>query len=50
MKSNEKQDVTPYYCTLPMLQPEHKTEEGKVTIPKEDDVRLTKRWSEELKL
>lgn len=50
MKSKEKQDVVPYYSTLPMLQPAHKTEDGKVTIPQDDDVQFTRRWSEELKL
>ncbi|MBQ8894150.1 MAG: hypothetical protein IJ043_07040 [Clostridia bacterium] len=50
MKSKEKPDVIPYYCTLPMLQADHKTKEGKVSIPQDDDVQLTRRWSEELKL
>lgn len=50
MKSDEKKDVVPYFSTLPMLQPEWKDMESRVTIPQEDDVRLTKRWSEELKL
>lgn len=50
MKSKEKQDVVPYYSTLPMLQPDHKTKDGKVTIPQDDDVQFTRRWSEELKL
>ncbi|MBQ7936284.1 MAG: hypothetical protein IJ333_08090 [Clostridia bacterium] len=50
MKSKEKKDVIPYYCTLPMMTPEYKTEEGKVTIPMDSEVRETRRWSEELKL
>lgn len=50
MKSKEKKDIVPYYCTMPMLQPDHKTKAGKVTIPTDDDVQLTRRWSEELKL
>ena len=51
MKSNEKKtDIVPYYGTLPMLQPDHKVENSKVTIPTDNDVHLTRRWSEELKL
>ena len=50
MKSDPKKDDVPFYCTLPMLQPDHKTEEGNVTIPKESDIQQTRRWSEELKL
>lgn len=50
MKSKEKNDVVPYYCTLPMLQPDHKTEDAKVTIPQDDDVKITRGWSEDLKL
>ncbi len=50
MKSNEKKDVVPYYYTLPMLNPEYKTKDSKVTIPKDSAVRETRRWSEELKL
>ncbi len=51
MKSDEEKDiVVPYYGTLPMLQADYKTEDGNVTIPKESDIRQTKRWSEELKL
>ncbi|MBQ4630343.1 MAG: hypothetical protein IJB70_05105 [Clostridia bacterium] len=50
MKSKEKSDVVPYYATLPMLQPEKKTKEAKVTVPSDQDVLQTRRWSEELKL
>ena len=50
MKSKEKKDVVPYYGTLPMLQPDHKTNEARVTIPKEDDVAFTRGWSKDLKL
>lgn len=50
MKSKPKKDAVPLYSTLPMLQPEYKTEDGNVTIPKDTDVELTKRWSEELEL
>lgn len=50
MKSKEKNDVVPYFSTMPMLQPDYKTKEGKVTIPKEGDVEITRGWSEELKL
>lgn len=50
MKSKEKNDVVPYYYTLPMLQPDHKTEDAKVTIPQDDDVKITRGWSEDLKL
>lgn len=50
MKPKKKKDVIPYYGTLPMLQPDHKTKDAKVTIPQEDDVKLTRGWSEDLKL
>ncbi len=50
MKPDKKQDIIPYYCTLPMLQADHKTKECKVTIPQDDDIKITRRWSEELKL
>ncbi|MBQ4052206.1 MAG: hypothetical protein IJD09_00960 [Clostridia bacterium] len=50
MKSNDEKDVVPYYCTLPMLNPDHKTKDSKVTIPMDAAVRETRRWSEELKL
>jgi len=50
MKSKEKPDIVPYYSTLPMLQPERKTKEAKVTVPSDQSVRQTRRWSEELKL
>ena len=50
MKPNEKDDVVPYYCTLPMLQADHKTKPGNVTSPQDDDVKITRGWSEDLKL
>lgn len=51
MKSNDKKpDIVPYYETLPMLQPDHKVPNSKVTIPQDDDIQQTRRWSEELKL
>ncbi len=50
MKPKEKNDIVPYYCTLPMLQPDHKTKPGNVTIPQDDDVKITRGWSEDLKL
>ncbi len=50
MKPKEKDDIVPYYCTLPMLQPDHKTKPGNVTIPQDDDVKITRGWSEDLKL
>ncbi len=50
MKSKKEPDIIPYYSTLPMLQPQAKSKEGRVTIPSDEDVLKTKRWSEELKL
>lgn len=50
MNQKKKSDIIPYYCTLPMLQPKYKTEDGNVTIPKEDDIKQTRGWSQELKL
>ena len=50
MKSEKKKDVVPFYTTLPLIQPEKKTKDAKVSIPSDEAVRQTKGWSEELKL
>ena len=51
MKSKDKKtDVVPYYCTLPMMTPEEKLPDSKVTVPMDAAIRETRRWSEELKL
>ncbi len=50
MKSKKEPDIVPYYSTLPLLQPEEKTKEAKVTKASDDDVQQTRRWSEELQL
>ncbi len=50
MKSKDQKDMVPYYGTLPMMTPEEKTKDAKVTLPSDAAVRQTRRWSEELKL
>lgn len=50
MKSEKKKDVVPLYTTFPLVQPEKKTKDAKVTIPSDEAVSWTKGWSEELKL
>ena len=50
MDPKKKEDVIPFYCTLPSVQPDYKTEDGNVTIPNEDGVKITRSWSEDLKL
>lgn len=50
MNQNNKHNVIPYYCTLPLLQPEFKTNPGNVSIPQNESVKQTRAWSQELKL
>ena len=50
MFKNQKEDPIPYYCTLPLLQPKYKSENGNTTVPSEESVQQTRDWSKELKL
>ncbi len=50
MDKKRKNDVVPYYATLPMLQPKTKEPESKTTIPDNAAVKETRDWSKELKL
>jgi hypothetical protein len=50
MNQKKNKSPIPYYCTLPMLEPEHKLQKGNVTIPPIENVKQTRDWSKELKL
>lgn len=50
MKNKKKEDVIPLYSTLPLVQPEKKTDDAKVSIPSDENVVRTRDWSKELKL